>query len=493
VIRLFEQKPERVLRYVLYLQLALWAAIPAFTYANAPLDVVENIGWGREWQLGYYKHPPLQAWLTYAVWQGSGGHVWPIYVLSQACVVLTQLGLFALARDIGGARRGLWAVLLFSVSYYATFPTPEFNANVLQMPIWIWSAFVLRRAILRGGPGWWVALGGLLALGLYAKYSIAVLVGALAVALFTQPKGRAALGSPWPWAGAALAAALTAPQLIWLQSVDFLPLTFTAEKNAVPSLLRRLIDIADFLGGQFLDEVAAIVVLALAGARWRPPEADTDGAFDDRRFVAVLALAPLALTVLASLLSKLGLRDMWGAAMAPFLSLAMVVFLEPAARGRRLTAALAAWAAIFLLAPVGAGVAATLASQRDKPPKIAFPGASIARSLDEVWEQVTATPLDIVAGKTWEANAVAAYSRDRPHVFVDGSWRYNPWITRERVAQRGVLVVWTGSDEPPAKLQTLGPFQARGQVLARYRRGGKLAAVKWAIRAPGLPAPAGTP
>ena len=415
-------------------------------------------------------------------------------MLSQVCVVLTQLGLFVLARDIVGPRRGLWAVLLFSVCYYATFPTPEFNANVLQMPIWIWAGFALRRAILRGGV-WWLALGALLALGLYAKYSIAVLVGALAIAVLTQPKGRAALASPWPWAGAALAAALVAPQLVWLKSVDFLPLTFTAERNAAPGVLERMADIGEFLGGQALDQVAAVLVLALAGARWRPrAEPETASGFDERRFVAVLTVAPLALTVLASLLSKMGLRDMWGAAMAPFMSLALVVFLEPAAKGRRLAAALSVWAAVFLLAPLGAGLAASLSPQRASPPKIAFPGAQIARSLDEVWDQVTDTPLDIVAGKTWEASAVAAYSRDRPHVFVDGSWRYNPWITRERVAKRGVLVVWTGSEDPPAKLQALGPFQARGHVLARYRRGGKLATVKWAIRAPGLPAqPAGSP
>ncbi|MDB5452210.1 MAG: hypothetical protein JWO33_788, partial [Caulobacteraceae bacterium] len=217
MVRLFEQKPERILRYVLFLQLLLWAAIPAFTYASAPLDVVENIGWGREWQLGYYKHPPLQAWLTYGAWLPGGGHAWPIYVLSQVCVVLTQLGLFALARDVAGAKRGVWAVLLFSVCYYATFPTPEFNANVLQMPLWIWSAFALRRAILRGGPVWWLLLGALLAVAFYAKYSVVVLVGTLAVALLLQPKGRAALASPWPWLGAALAAALVAPQLVWLK------------------------------------------------------------------------------------------------------------------------------------------------------------------------------------------------------------------------------------------------------------------------------------
>ncbi|MDB5452983.1 MAG: hypothetical protein JWO33_1561, partial [Caulobacteraceae bacterium] len=257
--------------------------------------------------------------------------------------------------------------------------------------------------------------------------------------------------------------------------------------------LRQIVEIADFLAGQLLDQIAAILVLVIAGARWVCPPPPEGQLFDNRRYVAVLALAPLGLTVLSSLLSRIGVRDMWGAPMAAFLTLAAVVFFEPGARRSRLRLALGVWAAVFLLAPIGVGVAATLAPQRTKPPKIAFPAAQIARSLDRIWQDVTATPLDIVAGKTWEGNVVAAYSQDRPSVFVDGSWRYNPWITRERVARRGVLVVWTGTEETPAKLQTLGPFQARGQVSARYKRGGKMASVKWAIRAPGLPAPAGTP
>jgi hypothetical protein len=52
------------------------------------------------------------------------------------------------------------------------------------------------------------------------------------------------------------------------------------------------------------------------------------------------------------------------------------------------------------------------------------------------------------------------------------------------------MVVWTDGD-PPKALEALGPFQAHGRVLARYKRGGKMATVNWAIRAPGLPAPEG--
>jgi 4-amino-4-deoxy-L-arabinose transferase-like glycosyltransferase len=490
VYRLFEQKPERVLRYVLYLQLVLWTLIPAFTYASAPLDVLENIGWGREWQLGYYKHPPLQAWLSYGAFLLGNGRMWPIYLVSQLCVVATQLGVFALVRDIAGARRGLWAVLLFAVSYYATLPTPEFNANVLQMPLWIWSALALRRALVSGNPLWWFALAATLSLCLYAKYSVVVLLAALVLALVARRDGRKALRSPWPWLAGLAALAACAPQLWWLRSADFLPLTFTADRNATPGLADRAADIGSFLGSQALDLIVSVAVLLIAGARRSPVAPESS---DDRRFVLVLALAPYLLTIASSLASTVGLRDMWGAPMAALVVAAVVVLFEPGVSRPRARIAMTLCAAVFLLTPAITGAAVSYGPLRAKPPKIAFPAPAMVESLDEIWSQQTETPLDIVAGRTWPASLVASYSRDRPHVFVDGNWRYNPWITRERVAKRGMLVVWQEDGEPPPQLAALGPFQARGRALVRYKRGGKMAALNWAIRAPGLPAPPGNP
>lgn len=489
MVRLFEQSPQRFLRILLFAQLVLWTAIPAFTYAGAPLDVLENIGWGREWQLGYYKHPPLQAWVTYAAWLAGGGKVWAIYLLSQLVIVATQLGLFALAKDIVGPKRALWAVVLFSLAYYVNLPSPELNNNILQMPFWIWSAYALRRAIVKPGPVWWLALAALLALTLYTKYSVVVLVAVLALALLTQAKGRATLRTPWPWMGGVVALALVAPQLWWLRSVDFMPLTFIADQNKTPGLGGRLAGIGSFLGGQVLDLILVGAMLLILGAKRSAPGSAREDGFDERRFVAVLALGPYAITVLMSLFSDVALRDMWGAPMAALAVLGLVTFFDPTARPGRARLALPIWAALFLVLPAGAGVAVTFAGTRAKPPKIAFPAASIAHSLDQIWQDQTATPLDLVAGETWPSGVVAAYSVDRPSVFVDGNWRYSPWVTPQRVADRGVLVVWQQGDDPPAGLKALGPFQARGRVQARYRRGGKMATMNWAIRAPGMPAP----
>src|SRR5262245_19600046 len=42
----------------------VWTLLTTLMLESVPLDVVELLYWGREWQWGYHKHPPLPAWLA---------------------------------------------------------------------------------------------------------------------------------------------------------------------------------------------------------------------------------------------------------------------------------------------------------------------------------------------------------------------------------------------------------------------------------------------
>lgn len=51
----------------------VWTLLPTLTQPSAPLDAVEMLFFGREWQWGYFKHPPLPAWLAEAAFRVCGG------------------------------------------------------------------------------------------------------------------------------------------------------------------------------------------------------------------------------------------------------------------------------------------------------------------------------------------------------------------------------------------------------------------------------------
>src|SRR5579884_1446022 len=59
-----ERRPTTAFGGFLALHFLVWTALPTLLYANLPLDLIEALTYGREWQLGYDKLPPLPWWLV---------------------------------------------------------------------------------------------------------------------------------------------------------------------------------------------------------------------------------------------------------------------------------------------------------------------------------------------------------------------------------------------------------------------------------------------
>src|SRR6187455_3584239 len=78
--------PGPALAAILVLHAVVWTALPALLYANLPLDLIEALMYGREWQLGYDKLPPLPWWLV-EVMHRLIGQDFAYYLLAQISVV----------------------------------------------------------------------------------------------------------------------------------------------------------------------------------------------------------------------------------------------------------------------------------------------------------------------------------------------------------------------------------------------------------------------
>src|SRR5476651_6192 len=78
--------PGRALAAFLGLHAAVWTALPTLLYPNLPLDLIEALVYGREWQLGYDKLPPLPWWLV-EIANLTIGHDFAYYLLAQVAVV----------------------------------------------------------------------------------------------------------------------------------------------------------------------------------------------------------------------------------------------------------------------------------------------------------------------------------------------------------------------------------------------------------------------
>ena len=81
-------EPRTLLFAFIVAQVVIWTLIPYLFAVSLPLDVVsDGIGWGHEWQWGYFKHPPLPPWAAESLLVALGD-IGP-FLLSQLAIATT--------------------------------------------------------------------------------------------------------------------------------------------------------------------------------------------------------------------------------------------------------------------------------------------------------------------------------------------------------------------------------------------------------------------
>ena len=63
--------------------LILWTLVPTLTNNNLPLDTIEALAWGNNFDWGFNKHPPASAFFSEIFYQIFGSHDGAYYLLSQ--------------------------------------------------------------------------------------------------------------------------------------------------------------------------------------------------------------------------------------------------------------------------------------------------------------------------------------------------------------------------------------------------------------------------
>jgi len=147
---------------------ALWTLLPAALYPNLPLDLIEALTYGREWQLGYDKLPPLPWWLIEGTYRLFGSDT-ALYLVAQATVVAAFGLVWVLARRLVGPLGALVAVLIVDGLHYFNFTAPKFNHDVIQLPLWALAGVSFHGALRSGRLRDWAGLGLACGLALWAK------------------------------------------------------------------------------------------------------------------------------------------------------------------------------------------------------------------------------------------------------------------------------------------------------------------------------------
>jgi hypothetical protein len=434
-----------------------WAIYGAFSAENGPhLDSLEAYAWGREFRMGYFKHPPFWAWVA-----GSWFLIFPktefwFYLLSELNAGLGLLGTWALmGRFRKGTTRDLALLLLLLTPFYQ-FNALRFNANTMLLSIWPWTMYFFVRSIEK--PRILAAfLCGLLAgCAMLSKYFGLVLVGSCFIAALTHDNRSAYFRSAAPYVSVLICLLMLIPHVAWLVRDGFQPLIYLASKGMFEEA-----EIADsyfyFIAANILYFVIPIILVGCA--RWLPPRnlapEQSQPVNNGPSFMTVLALAPFVLTLTAGVVGHTALAVPFGTPIFSLAPLALVLLVKP---DERLALRLSKAATAGLM--VGCAVVGPFLpyiNLRWGHPRVAEPLREVAELALDIWERETGSPLRYVTGDDAYSLAATFYAAGSVSNFRTFNFRFSDWVTPQLLHDRGLLIICRS--DAPSCLESAGAFR----------------------------------
>jgi 4-amino-4-deoxy-L-arabinose transferase-like glycosyltransferase len=448
-------------------QVVGWTLIPLLLHPNVSLDVAEIVSWGRHWQAGYYKHPPLIAWIAEAARQiefaFGGGKPWALYLCGQLAIVATYWAVWRFAARLLSPREGFLAALALAGNWVFTTISLEFNHNTILLPFFALTGWFAFEALRASTPAWrwWLMLGAAIGLGMLAKYEMFFLAVCIAGFMLVDGRSRQWLAKPQPYVALALSLLVFAPNFKWLIDHQFVSLTYAQSRmGGAPGIRGHLINPLIFLCDQILYAGPIyIFILAWIGIPKLRPAATPDEKWN-RRFILLLGFGPFILFILMSLVTGNLLRGTWGIPLIPFVPIFLLLLFVPRSQPNALRQTIALGIA-FIGIQIAIAVLNPILTPR--PLRIQFPGEELAARANLWRAQYPNLPLPAVAGERWLANNIAFYSPDRPAVLCDqGNYLDTarldeancPWTSIAAINQSGGILVWNvtreGPDIPPS-------------------------------------------
>ena len=92
---------------------------------------------GKQFRLGFYKHPPMSALMVEVFYKIFGNQDWAYYFLSQIFVVLSFLFIWIFSKEFFKNKIFVFtSIMLLEGIYFYNYTTPEFNVYICQLPFW---------------------------------------------------------------------------------------------------------------------------------------------------------------------------------------------------------------------------------------------------------------------------------------------------------------------------------------------------------------------
>ena len=448
---------QRLFWLFICLHVVVWTLLPNIVRHNLPLDTMEGITWGQYLQWGYDKNPLVNAWLSRGV-VALFGHVnWPFYLLSQLCIVLGIWSVWQLAKKILTPPQALVASLCLAGVYYFNIAATQFNDNVIELAVWPLLTLAFYHAIMTKKYRAWFWVGLLAAVATLTKYYAVVLFLPMAIFVFQHRDMDVTRGFCF---AIFVGLACLLPHALWLAQHHYITVhyAFLRAQDETMHWFNHLENPILFFAEQAGAFLPALLCLACLG---KGTQSDHSQEVWAGRFVWVMGLGSLVVTLLLSLVTGMHLEAMWGVPLVSLWGVLIVYVWQPAVAVPGLKRFSIMWLAVVALMAFGYYYAQVLEPYRNQETGTGnFPGFAIAKKVTQQWHAKFHRPLAYVVGPRWLAGNVAFYSTDKPKVYMDWQPWYNPKISLAAVHTAGAVLIWWGDITiSPDIRQTFSPLQ----------------------------------
>ena len=416
-------------------QLIFWTFVPLMAHHAPPLDATEMYGWSLSFQWGFYKHPPMPAWVVAIVQTMVGKSMFSLFLCASIVISASYYAVAWLANRFLEEKEATVALFLYALTLYCHLWSTDFNHNQMQMPFWAFSFVCLVHTLDTGSRKWAILLGIVMGLNALSKYTAALIVPCAVLLLIISPYWRRNLNITLISIASIAFLTVFSPHLYWLTMHDFMPFHYVNERFDEMRDTNRLFDIADYIGNILLAHLFLLMAcLFLLRKKVIALEINNQ----EYLYVWVMGIGPIALTIIIGLFAPLYHR--WAIPMLPMVTIVMAILMK----GRFIYLYNKKALFFFLILQLLFGMIYIYKDQIN-PSQSArgqYPAPELAHAVYEQWHRLYPNkPMKIVAGGEWEAGFVSLFSPDKTYVFTQANSVIAPWVTEKDVHNCGMVIL----------------------------------------------------
>jgi 4-amino-4-deoxy-L-arabinose transferase-like glycosyltransferase len=253
---LSRSKPDRAAFRQLTVAIILIAAMTAMRIVYACLidlrtDEAYYWTWSKEHVLSFLDHPPMIAWFIRFGTAIFGDTNLGVRFAGILAMLVTQLLLADMVRRVThDIRAVVIAILMPEAALYYGLLMAKVAPDIALIPFSMAMVWSLIRLVESRDPRWWLAAGVFAGLALLSKFTVVMLLPAVAAFMLVPDWRRRWLSSPYPWLAALIAVVLFLPVLIWNAQHDWASFKFQfVRATATHGISGRTV--GDYIGLQF--------------------------------------------------------------------------------------------------------------------------------------------------------------------------------------------------------------------------------------------------